>query len=456
MVYTIAIEAVHGADSSDRRFAEVLRTGERSMASMSRKTTAWLAGIGAAVVALSACGGGSGSKDTGGGTNNAKKVTEIKLVAAEYSQDHTKAFWDQFAKTYQSKYGIKLNVQIISWNDIAQQSTTMVQNGSPPDILNINYYSSYAKDNLLYTADDVLPSSVQSDLLDAFKTSGTFNGKLYGLPDLSSARALFYNKTLFSRAGIAAPPKTWDEFEADAKKVQALGNGTIGYAMPLGPEEAQAEFSIWDFNNGGDWKDSSGKWTINSPANVDTLSFLKKLANVDKVTQNNPGKTNRTDGAFPLFTTGKAGMVVGFGPLSATLDKDKKVDYGIAPMPTKGASSPQTYGVTDYLDAFKKPGNHEAVKDFYQLYYQPDQVNTWIKSEGFLPVTKSGLDSFKSIPALKVYIDTLPNIHLTPNQDPTWDTVLKAVQQNIGTAVQPNGNPQKVLDQLQKTATSGG
>src|SRR3989449_7525348 len=93
------------------------------------------------------------------------------------------------------------------------------------------------------------------------------------LPILSSARAFFYNKDLFAKAGIAAPPKTWDEFTADAKKITALGNGTVGYAMPLGPEEAQAEFSIWMFNNGGNWK-TDDKWSINSPQNVDTLTFL--------------------------------------------------------------------------------------------------------------------------------------------------------------------------------------
>jgi multiple sugar transport system substrate-binding protein len=423
---------------------------------MARRTIALLGGITAAVLGLAACGGGTGSSSTGGGADNGKKVTSIKLVAAEYSADHTKAFWDQFATAYKAKYGITLDVQIISWDDIAQQSTTMVQNGNPPDVLNINYYSSYAKDNLLYSADDVLPSSVQSDLLDSFKTSGTFNGKLYGFPDLSSARALFYNKTLFKAAGISAPPTTWDKFETDAKKVTALGNGVVGYAEPLGPEEAQAEFSIWTFNNGGDWKDSSGAWSINSDKNVQTLEFLKKLAVTDKVTQNNPGKTNRTSGAFPLFTTGKAGMIVGFGPLSATLDKDRRVDYGIAPMPTQGGISPQTYGVTDYLNAFKKSGNQQALKDFYELYYQPDQVNQFIKAEGFLPVTKSGLDVFKSEPALKVYIDTLPNIHLTPNQDPTWDKVLLAVQQQIGAGAAPNGDPKKVLDALQKTAQAGG
>ena len=418
---------------------------------MRSRSIALIVGAGAFALALSACGGGTGAG--GGSASSGGKVSSIKLVAAEYSKSNTAKFWNDFAQKYQQKTGTKLDVQVISWDDIDQQSSTMIQNGNPPDILNLNAYASYAKDGLLYDSDQVLPPAVKSDLINAFVDSGTYNGKLYGMPDLSSARALFYNKTLFSQAGIAAPPKTWAEFEQDAKKITALGNGVVGYAMPLGPEESQAEFSIWAFNNGGSWK-SDGKWTINSPKNVETLTFLKKLAD-EKVTQNNPGRTNRTDGAFALFGSGKAGMVVGFSPLSAQLDQDKTVQYGIAPMPTKDGGPSQTYGVTDYLMAFKKNGNADAVKAFYDLYYQPDQVNTFIKAEGFLPVTKSGLKEFASQQQLKVYLDTLPNIHLTPTDDPTWDTVKLAVQQNLGLAVAPNGNPQKVLDDLQAKAEAG-
>lgn len=414
--------------------------------------TALVAGAGVLALGLSACGGGTGA---GSGQSPAgEKPKSIKLVAANYSKDNTAKFWTDFATAYQAKTGTKLDVQVIEWSDIDQQSSTMIQNGAPPDVLNLNVYASYAKDNLLYSADEVLPPAVKSDLIDAFVTSGTYNGKMYGMPDLSSARALFYNKDLFAKAGVAAPPKTWQEFEDTAKKISALGGGTVGYAMPLGPEEAQAEFSIWAFNNGGDWK-SNGKWTINSDKNVETLQFLKKLAVQDKVTQNNPGKTNRTDGAFALFGSGKAGMVVGFSPLSASLDKDKKINYGIAPMPTKDGGQPQTYGVTDYLMAFKKPGNQEAVKAFYELYYQPDQVNKFIKAEGFLPVTESGLKEFSADTKLAVYLDTLPNVHLTPTDDPTWDKVKLAVQQNIGLAVAPNGDPKQVLDDLQKQAEAG-
>ncbi|MEU8151622.1 extracellular solute-binding protein [Nonomuraea sp. NPDC048901] len=421
---------------------------------MKKQSAIPLLAAAAASVLLTACSGGTGSGNVSPAGSDAG-VKELKVVIAEYSKDHTKTFWDAFAKEYQTRTGIKINLQIIGWDNIDQQTSTMIQNGSPPDILNLNAYASYAKDGLLYNSDEVLPAATKADLIDAFVKSGTYNGKMYGFPDLASSRAMFYNKDLFRRAGITAPPTTWTEFVSAAEKITAIGDGTVGYALPLGPEEAQAEFSIWAFNNGGAWK-TDGNWTINSARNVETLQFLKDLSTKNRVTQNNPGKTNRTDGAFSLFSSGKAGMVVGLSQFATSLDQDKKINYGVAAMPTKDGGPPQTYGVTDYLMAFKKAGNQDAVKKFYELYYQPDQVNTWIKAEGFLPVTKSGLKAFASDAGLKVYLDTLPNIHLTPTDDPTWDKIKIAVQQNIGTAVAPSGNPAAVLGDLQKLAKSGG
>ncbi|MCA1481205.1 ABC transporter substrate-binding protein, partial [Bradyrhizobium sp. NBAIM08] len=144
--------------------------------------------------------------------------------------DNTKAFWDSFAEAYKAKSGVDLDVQIVSWDNIDQQSSTMIQNNQPPDILNINVYASYAADDLLYSSDDVLDDAVKDDILDAFQKSGTYDGKFYGFPDLSSARAMFYNKDLFAQAGIAEPPTTWAEFEEASKKIADLGDGTVGYA----------------------------------------------------------------------------------------------------------------------------------------------------------------------------------------------------------------------------------
>ena len=110
-------------------------------------------------------------------------------------------------------------------------------------------------------------------------------------------------------------------------------------------------------------------------------------------------------------------------------------------MPTSGGT-PVTLGVEDYLMAFKKKGNQEAVKGFLDLYYQPENITRWIAAEGFLPVTRSGLAQMSGNPKLKPYLDALPNARLAPTTDPAWDKVKLDVQQNIGLAVQPGGNPQ--------------
>ena len=400
-----------------------------------------------AAVLLQACDRRPEAPGTGAGGDRS-----ITVVIAEYSKDHTRPFWQSLAEQYTRQSGVKVDLRIVDWNSIDQQVSTMIQNNRAPDVLNLNAFSSYAKDGLLHHADEVLSPKTRDDFLEAFARGGEYGGKLYGFPILSSARAFFYNKDLFARAGLAAPPRTWDDFVQAARKIQALGGGTIGYALPLGPEEAQAEWAIWMWNNGGDWK-SGDAWAINSEPNVRTLTFLGDLANRHKVTQVNPGKTNRTDGAFQLFKDGKVGMVIGFSPLAAQLDAEGKVDYGVAEMPTN-ASRAVTLGVEDYLMAFKKKDNAAAVKGFLDLYYQPEQITRWISAEGFLPVTKSGLTQMSGNPKLKPYLDALPSARLAPTTDPTWDRVKLDVQQSLGAAVQPGGNPKQVLDQLQQNAVA--
>lgn len=412
-----------------------------SMGSMTRRGLLALVLLGATALAASGCGEGG-------------KPGSIKVVIAEYSRDHTRPFWQALAEEYTKQTGVKVDLQVIDWNSIDQQVSTMIQNNQPPDVLNLNSFSSYARDGLLYSGDEVLSPKTREDFLEAFAQGGTYQGKLYGFPILASARAFFYNRDLLARAGVAAPPRTWDDFVQAARRVQALGGGVIGYALPLGPEEAQAEWSIWMWNNGGDWK-AGGAWAINSEKNVQTLTFLAALANTHKVTQVNPGKTNRTDGAFQLFKDGKVGMVMGFSPLAAQLDAEGKVPYGVTQMPTN-VGTPVTLGVEDYLMAFKKKGNQEAVRQLLDLYYRPEQITRWIGAEGFLPVTKSGRERMSGNEKLRPYLEALPNARLVPTTDPTWDKVKLDVQQSIGLAVQPGGDPKQVLDRIQKNAEESG
>jgi multiple sugar transport system substrate-binding protein len=55
---------------------------------------------------------------------------------------------------------------------------------------------------------------------------------------------------------------------------------------------------------------------------------------------------------------------------------------------------------------------------------------------------------------LRPYLDALPNARLAPTADPAWDKVKLDVQQNLGRAVQPGGEPKQVLDELQTHAVA--
>lgn len=66
-----------------------------------------------------------------------------------------------------------------------------------------------------------LPTTVQveKEYVQAVKNDVIMDGKIYGLPLSLENMALFYNKDLLDRAGIAEPPKNWDDFSVDIKKL---------------------------------------------------------------------------------------------------------------------------------------------------------------------------------------------------------------------------------------------
>jgi len=415
-----------------------------------RRTTSLAAAVAVALCSLTfaACGGDDSSSDNSSG----KVEGEISLLAPEYS-DNTEGWWrDVIGKFEKANPGAKVKLQMVSWTDINQKITTLVSTNQAPDVLNLDAYANFAGDDLLLPADDVLSSDTQSDFIDKFAENGKYDGTQYGIPFVGSVRGLFYNKDMFKQAGIQSPPKTWDELRADAKKITAKGE--TGYGMPLGPEEAQAEFSLYMWGNGGDWVDGD-TWTITKPQNVEALQFLNELANQDKVTQPNPGTTNRTD-LWKVFGAGKIGMVMGSNFYPVLLKaQNPKLNYGVAPVPVNGSNPPVTLGVEDYLMAFKSTKHQPVVKAFLDFVFKQDNYGKFIDQEGFLPVTKSVSDAVAAKDAKqKVFIKAVDDARFYPTTNPTWAAIAPQVKQNLGSAVQGK-SPEDVLNGLQKDAEKG-
>src|SRR3954447_5421043 len=400
-------------------------------------------------VIFAACGGSDDSSSSG--SSSGKAEGEISLLVPEYS-NNTEGFWRDLITRFESANpGAKVKLQTVSWTDINQKITTLVSTNQAPDILNLDAYANFAADDLLLPADDVLSSQTQSDFLNKFAENGKYDAVEYGIPFGGSVRGLFYNKDMFKQAGIQSPPKTWDELRTDAKKISAQGE--TGYGMPLGPEEAQAEFSLFMWGNGGDWLDGD-KWTIDRPENVQALEFMNQLAQ-DKVTQPNPGTTNRTD-LWKVFGAGKIGMVMGSNFYPVLLkEQNPKLNYGVAPVPVNGSPPPVTLGVEDYLMAFNTTKHKPVVKAFLDFVFKSQNYGRFIATEGFLPVTKSISDKVAAQdPRQKLFLDTVKTARFYPTTNPTWGAIAPQVKERLGSAVQGK-DPASVLQGLQKAAEKG-
>lgn len=401
-------------------------------------------------VALGVSGCGKGSSSDGGSDGKT-----IKFVAAIYD-DNTKPYWDALIKDFEAKNsGYEVNLEMVDWTQMDAKVKTYVQTKQVPDILNYNAFSNFARDGLIYKASEVVSPATLSDFTPTFVEQAQYNGTQYGLPFISSARLLFYNKDLFKKAGIAEPPSTWEDVKTIAQKIKKAG--AIGYGLPLGPEEAQAEFYSWAMNNGGGWVDASGKWAINQQANVDTLNFLKSL-NKDGLTQPNPESTDRKT-VFNQFAQGKIGMSIG-GPFTKAgfIDPvNKDLNFGVAPLPSKSGAEHNTLGVMDVLAAFKKDDgkNKEAIKKFLDFFYKKENTSKFLTTEGFLPVTKSAGDALSADPYMKQFVDALPTCKFAPTSNPAWAKVAGAVKQELGSSV-ADEDPKEVLDKIQETAVKAG
>jgi multiple sugar transport system substrate-binding protein len=394
-----------------------------------------IAGASLAATTLAACGPG---EDESG------SAATVELMVAGYS-DTTKALWEGIIKDFEAEnpdVNIELSVQ--SWTDITDVVTTRVQSQEAPDLLNIDAYATYASEGLLYPAEEVASPELLADFQPSFVENASIDGTQWGLPFIASARAMFYNKDIFSKAGVPAPPTTWAELEAAAQKIKE--SGEIAYGMPLGALEAQGESALWFYGAGGGYGDAS-TITIDTPENLEGAQQMQKLLEAG-LTQPDAGATDR-DPLLNVFTQGKIGMMVGLPQTVVQIQqKNPDLNYGIAPIATQDGSA-FTLGVADHMMAFKKDvDKREAITKFLDYFYSAEVYSKWVSTEGFLPVTQSGAEALESNEDLKPFVEALPDAEFYPATNPKWPIAQSTLQQQMGQLAQ-GADPAELLEQIQ-------
>ncbi|KAB8194162.1 extracellular solute-binding protein [Nonomuraea phyllanthi] len=141
------------------------------------------------------------------------------------------------------------------------------------------------------------------------------DGKIYAAPVTLQGHPIYYNKSIYQKAGLdpANPPKTWDEFAAGCATIKkatgakcfALGNkegfGIQFFMSGLGPGIlTPEEYDAW----------IAGKRDWTSPHVKQIFSLWKKV-NDDGLNNDGANSTALFNDAFAIFNTGKAATIIG-------------------------------------------------------------------------------------------------------------------------------------------------
>lgn len=141
-----------------------------------------------------------------------------------------KAVWQKLADEYMAAHpNVEIQITVMENEAFKTKMTTVMQSGNPPDIFQSwggGVMIEYAKAGLLQDITPYLDAdngAWRSTFSPGALAVYSYEGKNYGVPWDMGMVGFWYNKTLFSQAGIETPPTTWNELLEAVKKLKAAG-----------------------------------------------------------------------------------------------------------------------------------------------------------------------------------------------------------------------------------------
>ena len=350
--------------------------------------------------------------------------------------------------------GVKLNLEVVSWNDVYTEVSTRIQNDNAPDILNIDVFANYQADGLLLPVKDYCPDELFEDFFPSFIAQSVIDDTVWAVPDLASARALYVNKDILDEVGIEVPA-TWAELEDACQAIVDFYDGDVyPWGIDMTTDEGQAAFSYYVWNNDGGFVDADGNVALNSDKNVEAIEFAIGLVNKG-FTNPNPATQTRYD-LQDMFGAGKLAMVIAPNQLPSYLaDKGYEVNWETAALPVNEGAQPGATGVMDRVMAFKddsypdQAARNEAIGKFLTFFYAPENYVGWVSMEGFLPAVNSSVAALvEADPSFEAWLNVLDSCQFYPTALDNWDAIKQGVI-DVEQQALTGGDVKTLLDDLQ-------
>ena len=380
----------------------------RDSVRFTRRSVLGLAAAASAGAVLAGCSGDEG------GSSSGKKIRWWHIA----NTDPMLSEWAKMAQQFEATHpGVKFEITPLENEAFKTKLTTVVQAGDPPDI-----FHTWGGGVLAQQADAGMVKDISADVgqwrdtmiptaLDAY----TIEGKTYASAVDTGMVGFWYNKELFERAGVSAPPATWADYLDAVRKLKAAKITPIALA---GKEKWPGHY-YWAYLA----MRVAGLDALRQAAvdkNFDTPDFVAAGTHLAELVALQPFQTgylaagySTADGQAATVGNGKAAMEL-MGQWAPVVERDNSAGK-------KGLGEKLAFfefpavdgGKGRITDAFGGGGGFAVGKDappeaveFLKFIAQPDNARIEAKTAGVLPVVKAAQDAVTD-PNLKLVAASL-------------------------------------------------
>ncbi len=380
---------------------------------------------------------------------------------------------DQIARDFEAKNpDIKVSMEYVGYDNVHDKIVTGMA-ATPPAydaaMIDVIWPDEFIKAGYLLDVTNRVTPDMKAGMFPASWNGVTRNGKIYGMPWLMDVKYFMYNKDMLQKAGIAAPPTTWEELVDQAKIIKQKGIADFPVIWSWNQKEGVVcDFAVLLFGNGGSFVDASGKPAFNNDKGIQTLTWMKQTID-DGLT--NPSSVSSDENAVEAnFLAGKSAFAVNWlFQYSDSNDATKSQIVGqaaFAPMPVfkagadagikgssvDGSSSFAIMATTPYADQTWKFLTYLASNEV-QIKYSAEMLPVWqadFQGDALAKLEAANPTNPVTVPA---FLGQFPYANERPTV-PYYNEASAALQLAIQNALTGAKSPKDALDEAAATWVS--
>ncbi len=423
--------------------------------SLTRRKFLSLSAAAAGGLALAGCGSGRPSSSSAAAASDGSgklngNIRALFMKQASYSTDNINAMTKSFESAHP---GVTVTADFVGYDALHDKIVTAAPAHTYDVILiDVIWPAEFASKHLIRNVTKSLPASETDGIFTGALQSAEYKGEYYGVPWICDTEYLFYNKNMLSKAGVNAPPKSWDDVITAGKAIKAANAAKYPFIWAgAEAEELVCAYGAVLAAYDGTWLDANNNPTFNTGGGVQALEFMRST--FEQGIADPASLTASGDDVRKALSQGDVAMCIDWTYVYA-LANDKTQSnvagqIGIAHTPS-GPSGKPAAGINGSMAlSVTSTSKHPDVALAYINHLTSPAIQNQYAALS-LPIWKASYDAGVQLTGvdqkmLAVAKSQLGDMFLRP-QVPQYNAVSHVLQAELQNGMTGKKTPQKALD----------